>query len=132
MSNAVERRVHILTWWIEAGYLLGREIDTVALINLFADPTPEEDKLYNFLSDWKDRDARKRKESRLSRGLISASDEEPVCRPCKSGKKCLRFEKRKPAPAKGSGEYCSPACAASDKARQKRDLVALPSDSTIH
>jgi hypothetical protein len=130
----IERRVHKLTWWIEAGYLLGREIDTVGLINLFSGLAPEEEKLSdsNFFSDWKDRDARKRKESRMSRGLVSASDEEHVYRPCKSGKKCIRFEKRKPAPAKGNGEYCSPACAASDKARQKRGLAALPSDSTIN
>lgn len=130
----IERRVHKLTWWIEAGYLLGREIDTVDLINLFSSLKPEEETVSdsNFFSDWRDRDAKKRKESRLSRGLISASDEEPVYRPCKSGKKCIRFEKRKPAPAKGNGDYCSPACAASDKARQKRGLAALPSDSTIN
>jgi hypothetical protein len=68
----------------------------------------------------------------LSSSDYETSDEEPVYRPCKSGKKCLRFERRKPAPAKGGGEYCMPACAASDKARQKRALTALPSDSTIN
>lgn len=45
-------------------------------------------------------------------------------KPCKSDKSCLRFEKRKPAPAKGKGEYCSSACAASDRARAKRALAA--------
>lgn len=48
---------------------------------------------------------------------------------CKSGKKCLKFEKRRPAPAKGSGEYCSTCskmCAASARARAKRASAALP------
>jgi hypothetical protein len=119
----IECRVRRLTWWIDAGYLLGREIDSVGLINFFSCLTD---------GDWKDADARKRRESRLSRGLVSTSDAEPSYRPCKSGKKCLRFEKRKPAPAKGTGEYCSSACAASNKARQKRVLTALASDQIVH
>src|ERR1039458_1838323 len=46
--------------------------------------------------------------------------QEPTANPCKSGKQCMRFEKRKPAPAQGKGQYCCPACAASDRARSKR------------
>jgi len=45
---------------------------------------------------------------------------------CKAGKGCLRYEHRKPAPAKGSGEYCSAACAASVRARAKRALAGVP------
>jgi hypothetical protein len=120
----IEQRVQRLNWWIDAGYLLGREIDTVTLINFFSSLTPGED-----LSGWTEKEAKKRRESRRARGV--ANDGEPVYRPCKSGKKCLRFEKRKPAPAKGSGEYCGPACAASNKARQKRSLAALPSGSMV-
>jgi hypothetical protein len=119
----IERRVRRLTWWIDAGYLLGRELDSVTLINFFSCLIPGD-------GDWKDGDAKKRKELRFARGLVSI-DAEPAYRPCKSARKCLRFEKRKPAPAKGTGEYCSPACAASNKARQKRHQAALPSVSTI-
>ena len=119
----IEQRVQRLHWWIDAGYLLGREIDSVTLINFFSWLTPGED-----LSGCTDKEAKKRKESRLARGLAST---EPTYRPCKSGKKCLRFEKRKPAPAKGAGEYCGPACAASNKARQRRSLAALPSGSIV-
>jgi len=120
----IEQRVQRLNWWIDTGYLLGREIDAVSLINFFSSLTPGED-----LSGWTDKEAKKRKESRIARGLANAG--EPVYRPCKSGKKCLRFKKRKPAPAKGAGEYCDPACAASNKARQKRSLAALPSSSIV-
>jgi len=49
----------------------------------------------------------------------------PAVRLCKSGKLCMRYEKRKAAPAKGNGQYCSPACSASDRARQKRALAGI-------
>jgi hypothetical protein len=51
--------------------------------------------------------------------------EKPV-RLCKAGQKCLRYAKRKPAPAKGSGDYCSTACSASGRARAKRASAAIP------
>ncbi len=53
-------------------------------------------------------------------------------RRCKSGKKCMRFEKRKPAPAEGKGEYCSPACGASDRARAKRALSAMATSPAVN
>ena len=60
-------------------------------------------------------------------GIVTPKGEpEKPIRRCKAGKKCLRFEKRKPAPAKGSGDYCSTACAASDRARNKRASVVIP------
>lgn len=45
---------------------------------------------------------------------------------CKAGKDCIRYEHRKAAPAKGSGQYCSSACAASVRARAKRALATIP------
>ncbi|MGB8783526.1 MAG: hypothetical protein WCD02_10445 [Terriglobales bacterium] len=128
----LSRRAHKLAWFIEAGYELGREIDSVSLLMFLSALTPDETAMTDgrFAAEWDSKSALKVKASRLGRGLIESDT--PVYRPCKSANKCLRFEKRKPALAKGSGEYCSTACAASAKARQKRGLAALPSDSTIH
>jgi hypothetical protein len=133
VERQIDRMVVKLAYWIEAGYLLGREIDILGLVNFFSNLRVGEVKMSDslFLSAWNDKDARKRKEARLGRGLITGSNEQPVYRPCKSARKCRRFEKRKPAPAKGTGDYCSPACAASNKARQKRSLAALPSAGII-
>lgn len=133
-AETLDRMATKLGYWLAADFELGREIDSVGTINFLAGLTPDEAKVSadRFAREWDGKTAAKLKQSRLTRGLISASDEEPVYRPCKSGKKCIRFEKRKPAPAKGNGDYCSPACAACGKARQKRALAALPSDSTIH
>jgi hypothetical protein len=133
-ADILDRMAAKLGYQIAAGFELGREIDSVGTINFLAGLTPDEAKVSadRFAREWDGKTAAKLKQSRLTRGLISASDDEPVYRPCKSGKKCIRFEKRKPAPAKGNGDYCNSACAASDKARQKRGLAALPSDSTIH
>jgi len=121
-----ERRAQKLGWWIAAGYRLGEEIDSVTVINLFSDLTSDEHNLSDtrFTSMWNVTAAGKLKESRLARGLM-ASDE-PVYRPCKSGKKCLKFEKRRPAPARGTGAYCATTCGASDRARAKRALAVLP------
>ena len=47
--------------------------------------------------------------------------EKPV-RMCKAGKKCIKFGGRKPAPAKGSGDYSRTACGAADRVRDKRAL----------
>lgn len=125
----LNRMVHKLEWWITAGYLLGREIDSVMLINLLSNLSPDEIKMTDakFASVWNFKDAEKRTQSRHSRGIVTP--EQPAFRPCKSGKKCMRFEKRKPAPASGRGEYCSTACAASARARQKRALT-VPAAST--
>jgi len=125
----LERRVHKLNWFISAGFELGREIDSVHLINFFSELTSDETAMTDsqFQNEWNGKDAVKIKQSRLDRGII-ASDV-PVYRPCKSGKKCLRFEKRKAAPAAGKGEYCGPACSASDRARQKRALAGMPTDT---
>jgi len=125
----LERRVNKLMWWIMAGFELGREIDSVHLINFFSELT--QDEMYmtdsQFNDQWRVKNAERVKASRISRGIIKPVESEPVYRPCKSGKKCMRFEKRKPAPAAGKGEYCSPACSASARARQKRALAAAPS-----
>jgi hypothetical protein len=125
----LDRMAHKLEWWITAGYFLGREIDSAMLINLVSNLSPDEIKMTDtkFASMWNFKDAAKRTQSRLSRGIVAP--EEPAFRPCKSGKKCMRFEKRKPAPASGRGEYCSTACAASARARQKRALAGMPSDT---
>ena len=97
----LDRMAHKLEWWITAGYFLGREIDSIMLINLMSNLSPDEIKMTDakFASMWNFKDAAKRTQSRLSRGIVAP--DEPAFRPCKSGKKCMRFEKRKPAPASG-------------------------------
>jgi hypothetical protein len=124
----IERRVHKLNWFILAGYELGREIDSVCMINFFSELTQDETYMSDsaFASQWTAKDATRTKQYRLDHGIIK-QDSEPIYKPCKSGKKCMRFEKRKPAPAVGKGAYCGTACAASDRARQKRALAAMPS-----
>ena len=47
-----------------------------------------------------------------------------VTKLCRSGRKCLRFN-RKPAAAKGKSPYCGSACCASDRARAKRPISGL-------
>jgi hypothetical protein len=130
-ATQIERRTAKLGWWIAAGYRLGEEIDGSGMVNFFSDLTPDERTMSDarFTNLWNIAAAEKLKASRLGRGLIES--DEVVYRPCASGKKCMRFEKRKPAPASGNGAYCSPACAASDRARAKRSLSALPSSPTI-
>jgi hypothetical protein len=128
----IERRVHKLNWWIAAGFLLGREIDSVTMINFFSELVPDEESMSDseFRATWNPKDAERRKQYRLDHGIIKATEEtEPVYRPCKSGKKCLRFEKRKSAPAAGRGGYCGSACAASDRARQKRAFAGIATGS---
>jgi hypothetical protein len=107
----VERRVTKLGWWISAGYTLGKEIDTVGLINFFSEPTSTDGLLTAAL-------AKKMKAAKMSRevGIVE--------RPCKSGKKCLRSVRKKPAPASGGGDYCGTPCAASDRARAKRASIS--------
>jgi hypothetical protein len=127
----IERRAVKLGWWIAAGFRLGYEVDSVTMVNFFSELVDEERTISDgkLTSLWDIASAEKLRASRLGRGLIGS--DEVVYRPCASGKKCMRFEKRKPAPASGKGAYCSPACAASDRARTKRSLSALPSAPTI-
>jgi hypothetical protein len=115
----IDRRAARLQWWIVAGYALGKEIDTVGAINFFSEPTETDGLLTLAL-------AKRIKAAKMSQevGIVE--------RPCKSGKKCMRYEKRSPAPAKGSGDYCSTACAASDRAREKRQSTALPSKTVLN
>jgi hypothetical protein len=131
-ADILDRMAAKLGHWIAAGFELGREIDSVGTINFLAGLTPDEAKVSadRFAREWDGKTAAKVKQSWLNRGVIASG--EPAGRPCKAGKQCLRYENRKPAPAKGSGEYCGPACAASNKARHKRAIAALPSGSTIH
>jgi hypothetical protein len=126
----LERRTQKLSWWVAAGFRLGEEIDSVSVINFLSDLTPDERAMTDsrFNSVWTVTSAGRRKESRLARGLMTT--DEPVYRPCKSAKKCLRFEKRRPAPAQGKGAYCSTMCGASDRARTKRALATLPPTPT--
>jgi hypothetical protein len=131
LLTLIERRVHKLNWWITAGFLLGREIDSVCMINFFSELVSDEEDMSDseFRATWNLKDAERRKQYRLDHGIIKADETEPVYRPCKSGKKCMRFEKRKPAPAAGRGEYCGSACAASDRARQKRAFAGIATGS---
>ena len=128
----VERRARKLLWWISAGFLLGREIDTICLINFFSELTADEAVMSEgkFSGVWNAGHAAKVKASRVNRGVIAS--EGPVYRPCRSGKKCLKFEKRRPAPANGSGAYCTVNCAAGDRARVKRALSASGSSSFLN
>lgn len=128
-ATQVERRAQKLNWWITAGFRLGEEIDSVTMVNFFSELVGDELTMSDarFTNAWDTRAAAKLKESRMTRGLIESG--EPVYRPCKSGQKCLRYERRKPAPAKGKGEYCSTACGASDKARVKRAVAASATTS---
>src|SRR5438477_8929425 len=57
----------------------------------------------------------------------SSSDVSDV-RLCASGKLCLRYEHRKPAPAKGRGQYCSRNCSESFKVRSRASLTQPTTD----
>lgn len=126
----LERREHKLQWWIRAGFLLGREIDSPSMILFFSNLTSDEASMRNerFYATWDMKSAEKIKQRRTDAGLIS--DVKPE-RLCKSGPKCLKYFKRKAGPVKGNGEYCSTACAASDRARAKRVLLAGPAASEM-
>lgn len=107
--TGVHKRVSKLLWWISAGYGLGTKINSVSSINFYSEPNDTDHLLTPALA------------ARFSASNVVVVEE----RPCKSGKKCLRFAGRKPAPAKGAGEYCGTACAASDRARAKRLLIGV-------
>ncbi len=129
VATQTVRRAQKLAWWITAGFRLGFEIDSVTMVNFFSELVDEERTVSDalFASLWNSAAAAKLRASRQSAGVIESS--EPKYRACQSGKKCLRFEKRKPAPAKGSSDYCSPACRASDRARAKRGIATTPTVS---
>jgi hypothetical protein len=126
VTTQTVRRVQKLAWWITAGFRLGSEIDSVTMVNFFSELVGDEKTMSDtrFASLWNSAAAAKLRASRQSAGLIEST--EPEYRACRSGKKCLRFEKRKPAPAKGSSDYCSPACRASDRVRAKRGPATTP------
>jgi hypothetical protein len=126
----LDRRVHKLQWWLTAGFLLGREIDSPSMILFFSNLTPDEASMTDaqFQKAWDMKSAQKRKQCRIEQGLVSDTKPERLC---KSGPKCMRAYRRKAAPAKGNGEYCSTACAASDRARAKRALLAGPAASEM-
>src|SRR6266852_2370839 len=44
-TPALNRNVHKLLWWIDAGYLLGREIDSICMIGLFSRLSGDEFKM---------------------------------------------------------------------------------------
>lgn len=129
VATQTVRRAQKLAWWIAAGFRLGCEIDSVTMVNFFSELVDDEKTMSDsrFASLCNSAAAAKRRASRQSAGLIESS--EPEYRACRSGKKCLRFEKRKPAPVKGSSNYCGPACGASDRARAKRGLAPFPTVS---
>jgi hypothetical protein len=60
---------------------------------------------------------------------VAAQVQPGQIRRCKSGRKCLRFADRKPAPAKGKSPYCGSNCGASDRARGKRVIPGLAAAS---
>ena len=130
------RRAHKLRWWITAGFLLGREINTVGAVNFFSELVGDELTMSetSFLKLWDMPSAAKLKQSRINRGLMPADEtRETEPKPCKSGKKCLQFSNRKPADAKGNSQYCSKNCAASDRARKKRlqNVANMPKMTSI-
>ena len=119
----VERRVHKLQWWIDAGYLLGREIDSVTQINYLSELTPVEENgsEADFLRAWNPEAARKRRESRLNSGVmqLSVAGKVPYWNPkrcldrgmCKAGNLCLKADNNgRPAPAAEGKQYCGQNC----------------------
>jgi hypothetical protein len=137
VEEQLERMSWKLNWWIAAGYLFGREIDEIGLINFFSNLTLMEccmsDK--EFFANWDMESAAKRKQSRINREVIDKDPEPekpvkpvkpPVIRLCRAGKGCMRIKARKPAPCEGKSAYCCPMCMQSDKARSKRALAKSP------
>ncbi len=121
----LDRRAHKLQWWITAGFRLGEEINTPGQIRFMSDLTQDEARMTDaqFQKPWDMKAAEKLKQRRTEQGLVSDTKPERLC---KSGSKCMKAYRRKAAPAKGNGEYCSTACAASDRARAKRALQHVP------
>jgi hypothetical protein len=114
----LDRRAHKLLWWITAGFRLGEEINAPGQIRYEERMTDAQ-----FQKAWDMKAAEKVKQRRTEQGLVSNTKPERLC---KSGSKCMKVYRRKAAPAKGDGEYCSTACGTSDRARAKRLLLAGP------
>jgi hypothetical protein len=133
------RRVAKLSWWISAGFKLGREIDSIGLILFFSDLTPDEIGMTDseFAQCWSEASAKKRLKYRVEHEIIKPEPKpepqpkpEPKPRLCKAGKKCLWVKNRRAAPAVGRSDYCTPICRQSDQNRQKRlQNVAVGADS---
>jgi hypothetical protein len=73
------RRVQKLMWWIDAGFLLGREIDSLGGVNFMSILVGDERKMSDveFTAAWSAESAKKLKDSRIRRGMIPA-DEKPT------------------------------------------------------
>jgi hypothetical protein len=128
-QSNLSRRTVKLEWHINAGYRLGVEINTPYTVAYFSNLTPDEIRLSDarFASEWNEAAAKKTLEDRTKRGFYVVSGEAKVStKPCASGSKCLKAYKRVPAPAAGTGKYCTKNCAASAVARAKREKQASP------
>jgi hypothetical protein len=128
----VGRRAHKLQWWIDAGFELGREIDSVTQINYFSELTAVEEQgsEADFLRVWNPIAAKNRRESRLNRGLmpLTVAGKAPYWNPkrcldrglCKAGSLCLKAANNdKPAPAATGKQYCTENCQESYPIRLK-------------
>ena len=75
-GEPLDRRVHKLKWWIDAGFQLGREIDSVHLIGFFSRLVPEELKMSDktFAATWDAGSSKKLRASRIRRELIPADE----------------------------------------------------------
>jgi hypothetical protein len=135
IDKLIGRMVTKLSWWITAGYLLGREIDEVALINALSNLTLTEVRMSDakFTSTWNPKDAEKRRLSRINRGLISADLKVAVkvpywnpkrCRAkglCKAGNLCIKASNSgKPALAAEGKQFCSENCQGSYPVRLQK------------
>lgn len=135
VEKLIGRMVTKLEWWITAGYLLGRELDAVGLINAFTNLTLNEVKMSDkeFASAWNIADARKRRLSRINRGLISADPKVVAkvpywnpkrCRAnglCKAGTLCIKASgSGKPSPVVEPKQFCSENCQGSYPVRLQK------------
>jgi hypothetical protein len=75
-GGPLDRRVHKLSWWIDAGYALGREIDSVYLIGFFSRIVPEELKMSDktFAGAWDAESAKRLRAARIRREVIPADE----------------------------------------------------------
>jgi hypothetical protein len=71
-----DRSVHKLLWWIDAGYLLGREIDSIHMIGLFSRLSGDEFRMADreFVNTWDAASAKQLRAARIRRELILADE----------------------------------------------------------
>jgi len=140
------RRAGKLRYWIMAGYLLGREIDSVPLVNFFSELSPDEAKMTDnqFATQWTNESAKKRLKSRLDRGIIKPELVETESKPrewwnpercrkqglCKAGKFCVfSTGKGKPKTRADGKQFCGKVCQEAYPIRlgnqKARELVSL-------